>query len=84
MAARPGRCTHNVSRLLGRSPGALQPVDAHKVGQGGTAGQQRGGLAAEEGQQHALKKQRNGQAFHAADGGVRQLQRRSTEPPSVW
>lgn len=72
-----GRCTHNVSRLLGRRLGALLSVDAHKVGQGGTAWEQRGSVAAKEGQQHLLKEQCNRQAFHAADGGVRQLQRRS-------
>lgn len=69
-----GRCTHDVSRLLGGRLGALLPVDAHKVGQGGTVGEQGGRVAAKEGQQHVLKKQRSGHAFHAADGGVRQLQ----------
>lgn len=68
-----GRCAHDVSRLFGRRLGALLPVDAHKVGQGGTAGELRGRVVAKEGQQHVLKKQRSGHAFHAADGGVRQL-----------
>lgn len=66
---------HNVSRLLGRRLGALLPVDANKVGQGGTAGEQRGGLAAEEGPQHLFKQQRHGNTFDTADCGVRQLQR---------
>lgn len=69
-----GRCTHDVSRLLGRRLGALLPVDAHKVGQGGTAGKQRDRVVAKEGPQHVLKKQRSGHALHAADGGVRQLE----------
>lgn len=71
-----GRRTHNVSCLLGRRLGALLPVDAHKVGQRGTAGEQRGRVGAKEGQQHMFKKQRNRHTFHAADGGVRQLQRK--------
>lgn len=77
-----GRCTHDVSRLPGRRLGALLSVDAHEVGQGGTAGEQRGRVAAKEGQQHLLKKQGGRQAFHAADGGVRQLQR-GKQTPSV-
>lgn len=51
----------------------MLPVDAHKVGQGGTAGELRGRVVAKEGQQHVLKEQRSGHALHAADGGVRQL-----------
>lgn len=67
--------THNVSRLLGRRLGALLSVDAYKVRQGGTAGEQRGSVATKEGQQHLFKQQRNRNAFDTADGGVRQLQR---------
>lgn len=68
--------THYVSRLAGRRLGAVLPVDPHKVGERGRAGQQRGRLAAEEGQQHLFEQQRGRDALHAADGGVRQLQRR--------
>lgn len=66
--------THNISRLLGRRLGALLSVDAYKVRQGGTAGEQRGSVAAKEGQQHLFKQQRHRNTFDAADGGVRQLQ----------
>lgn len=68
------RGTHNVARLLGGRLRALLPVDAHKVGEGGGAGEQRGGLGAEEGAQHLFKEQRRGDAFHAADCDVGQLQ----------
>lgn len=67
--------THNVSRLFGRRLGALLSVDAYKVGQGGTAGEQRGSIAAKEGQQHLFKQQRNRNTFDTAEGGVRQLRR---------
>lgn len=80
--------THNVSRLLGRRLGALLSVDAYEVRQGGTAGEQRGGVAAEEGQQHLFKQQRNRDTFDTADGGVRQLRRgrggRKDDRQSVW
>lgn len=68
--------THDVSRLLGRRLGALLSVDAYKVRQGGTAGEQRGSIAAKEGQQHLFKQQRNRNTFYTADCGVRQLQRK--------
>lgn len=68
-----GHGTHNVSRLLGRRMGALLSVDAYKVRQGWTAGKQRGGIAAEEGQQHLFKQQRDRNTFDTADSGVRQL-----------
>ena len=67
--------SHDVSCLCGRSLGALLPVDAYEVRQGGGAGEQRGRLAAEQGQEHLFKQQRAGDALHTADGGVRQLQR---------
>lgn len=67
--------THDVSRLLGRRLGALLSVDAYKIGQGGTAGEQRGDVAAEEGQQHLFKQQRNRHTFDTADCGMRKLQR---------
>lgn len=67
--------THNVSRLLGRSLGAVLSVDAYKVRQGGTAGEQRGGITAKEGQQHLFKQQRDRNTFDTADCGVRKLQR---------
>lgn len=70
------KATHDVSRLLGRRLGALLSVDAYKVRQGGTAGEQRSGITAKEGQQHLFKQQRNGDAFDTADRGVRQLQRK--------
>ncbi len=66
--------THNVSRLLGRRLRALLLVDAYKVRQGGTAGEQRGSIAAKEGQQHLFKQQHDRNAFDTAEGGVRQLQ----------
>lgn len=69
------RGTHDISRLLGGTLGALLSVDADKVRQGGTAGEQRGGVAAEEGQQDLFKQHRHGEAFDTADHGVRQLQR---------
>lgn len=50
-------------------------VDAYKVRQGGTAGEQRGGITAKEGQQHLFKQQRDRNTFDAADCGVRKLQR---------
>ena len=68
-----GADTHDVPCLLGRTLGGMLPVDAHKVGQGGTAREQWGGVAAEEGQQHLFKEQRHRNTFDAADGGVRQL-----------
>lgn len=67
--------THNVSRLLGRRLGALLSVDAYKVRQGGTAGEQRGSIAAKEGQQHLFKQQPDRNTFYTADCGVRQLRR---------
>lgn len=78
--------THNVSRLLGRRLGALLSVDAYKVRQGGTAGEQRGSVAAKEGQQHLFKQQRDRNTFDTADGGVRQLQRGegTVKDRSVW
>lgn len=79
------RGTHDVARLLGRRLRALLPVDAHKVGEGGGAGEQRGGLGAEEGAQHFFKEQRRGNAFDAADCNVGQLQRgRGGGDASVW
>lgn len=67
--------THDVARLLGRRLRALLPEDAHKVRQGGAAGQQRGGLGSKKGEQHVFKQQRRGDAFDAADRGVGQLRR---------
>lgn len=75
LVERKGHSTHNVSCLLGRRMGALLPVDAYKVRQGGTAGKQRGGVAAKEGQQHLFKQQRNRNTFDTAHCGVGQLQR---------
>lgn len=72
--------THNVARLLGRRLWALLPEDAHKVRQGGAAGEQRGGLGSKKREQHLFKQQRRRNAFDAADRGVGQLQRGGAKP----
>ncbi|TNN63181.1 hypothetical protein EYF80_026645 [Liparis tanakae] len=58
-----------------RTLGALVSVDAYEVGEGGAAGEQRGGVGAEEGQQDLFKQQRDRNTFDTADRGVRQLRR---------
>lgn len=48
--------------------------DAYKVRQGGNAGEQRGSIAAKEGQQHFVKQQCGRNTLDTADCGVRKLQ----------